>query len=153
MATKLGRMVTNLERLLPKKLLYPLVTWSSKVTWKTKTIISPPPQCLWLPSLSGWWIALRGSFPCYSTLWSRDLAKSLDKLKPFYSTATVPMATKPGRMVTNLEQLLPIMLLYPFVTWSCEITWLVKTIISPLTKCLWPPNLVGWWLTLSGSFQ
>ena len=32
------------------------------------------------------------------------------------------------RMVTNLQVLLPIMLLYPLVMWSCKITWQTKII-------------------------
>ena len=46
--------------------------------------------------------------------------------------------------VTNLEQLLPIMLLYPLVTWPFEITWQTINTISPLPQCLWQPNLAGW---------
>ena len=29
--------------------------------------------------------------------------------------------------------------------------WETKTVLFPIPQCLWPPNLVGWWLTLSGS--
>ena len=29
----------------------------------TKNIISPLPQCLWPPSLTGWWHTMRGSHP------------------------------------------------------------------------------------------
>ena len=38
-------------------------------------------------------------------------------------TTSVLVATKPGRMLTNLEGLkaIPNMLLSPLVTWSCEI--------------------------------
>ena len=42
-------------------------------------------------------------------------------------------------MVTNLEQLLPIMLLYPLVTCYCEITWQIKNISTntvPMTSKL-----------------
>ena len=39
-ATKLGRIVVYLE-LLPIKLLDPLVMWSCKITWQSKTIIPP----------------------------------------------------------------------------------------------------------------
>ena len=53
MTTKLGKMVTYLEGLLPIKLNDALIMWSSKITWKTKTIISPIPQCLWPPNLAG----------------------------------------------------------------------------------------------------
>ena len=48
MATKLGSMVTYLEGNLTIKLYYALITWSCKVTWQTKIIISPLPECLWL---------------------------------------------------------------------------------------------------------
>ena len=62
MATKLGRMVTYLECLPPIKVLIPLVTWSCKISWQTKTIIYPLPQCLWPPNLPVWWLTLRGSY-------------------------------------------------------------------------------------------
>ena len=39
-ATKLARMVTYLEGLLPIKSRDTLITWSCKITWQTKTIIS-----------------------------------------------------------------------------------------------------------------
>ena len=42
-------------------------------------------------------------------------------LKYYISTTTVPMATKLGKLVVCSEGLLPIMLLYPLVKWSCEI--------------------------------
>ena len=43
---KLGRMVAYLDRLHPIKSNDPLITWSCKITWQTKIIISPLPQCL-----------------------------------------------------------------------------------------------------------
>ena len=33
------------------------------------------------------------------------------------------------------------------------ITWQTKIFISPLTKPLWPLNLLGWWLTLRGLYS
>ena len=30
------------------------------------------------------------------------------------------------------------------ITWSFEIMWQTKTIISLLPECLWPPDLAGW---------
>ena len=36
-------------------------------------------------------------------------------------------------------------------TGFCEITWQTKIIIPLLLRCIWPLNLVGWWLTLRGS--
>ena len=38
------------------------------------------------------------------------------------------MHIKLGRMMTNLEGLLPMMLLYSLITWSCEIIWQSKVI-------------------------
>ena len=85
MTTKLGRMVTYFEGLLTIRSLIPLITWCCKVTWQTKTIISPIPQCLWPPNLLGWWLTLSCSDPqSYSTLWSHDSAKSRDKQKLSY---------------------------------------------------------------------
>ena len=60
MATKFGRTVTYLGGLPPIKLLDPSVTWSCKITWQTKIIISALPQCLWSPNLASWWLTLRG---------------------------------------------------------------------------------------------
>ena len=60
MATKLGRMVICLDRLLPIESHGLLIMWSCEITWQTKTI-SPLPQCLWLLKLIGWWYTLRGT--------------------------------------------------------------------------------------------
>ena len=43
-------------------------------------------------------------------------------------TTTVPMVTKPGKLVTCHEGLLPIMILHPLVTCFCKIMWQTKTI-------------------------
>ena len=67
MATKLGRIMTYLERLLARKSHVPLVMWSCKMTRQTKIIISPQPQCLWPRNLSWWWLRLRGSI--FSFTW------------------------------------------------------------------------------------
>ena len=61
------------------------------------------------------------------------------------------MVTKFGRMKTYLEGLLPMKSQDAFIRWSCKITWQTKIIISPIPLCLWPHNLAGCWLTLSGS--
>ena len=64
------------------------------------------------------------------------------------------MATKHGRMVAHLDVLLPIKSHDPLITRSCDITWQAKTIkISSLSQCLWPQNVVGWWLILKGSYN
>ena len=63
------------------KNLYLLVTTSCEITRQTKT--SPLPPCLWPPNLTAWWQTLSGFYPSYSTLWSRGLTRSCDKLKAY----------------------------------------------------------------------
>ena len=153
MATKIGRMVANLEQLLPIMLIYPLVTCLREIEWKVKDIIYPLRQCLPPPDLARWWLILTGFYPkCYSSLWPWGLATSRGKLKPLYLPITVPMNTKLDRMVTNLGWLLTIMLIYPLITWFSKIPWQTKNVICPLPQWLWLLNLAGWWLTLRGSF-
>ena len=57
--TKLGKMVTDSEKLLPIKSHDPLIICSYKITWQTKTIISQRLECLWSPNMVGWWLTLR----------------------------------------------------------------------------------------------
>ena len=60
MATKLGRMVAYFERILTIRSFYVLIMWSCKVTWQTKIIIYPQPECLWLHTWQNdnlpWWV-------------------------------------------------------------------------------------------------
>ena len=83
------------------------------------------------------------SYNCFRHVWpGSDLliwhvTRSHDKIIPFISTTTVPIATKLGRMVTYLEQLSPVKLFDPLVMWSYKITWQTKTIITPLPQCLY----------------
>ena len=107
MATKLGRMVTYLKKLLTIK---------------------------------------------HLVLWSFGLARSRAN-KNHISPTRLPMATKLGRIIRYLIVLLPIKSLYILISWSCEITWQNKSIISPRPQWLWPPNLVEWWITLRGSYH
>ena len=129
MATKLGRMVTNLEQLLAILLLYPLVTWSCKITWQTKNI-SPLKQCLRPPNLARCWRTFRGSYP------SCGLARSCNII----STIMVPMNTKLGKGVTYNQELLPKKSHDHWATLACDITWQTKANLSPLPQCLWPQN-------------
>ena len=63
------------------------------------------------------------------------------------------MATKLGRILTYFGWLPSIKLLDSLTRWSCKISWPTKTIKSQLPQCLWPPNLPGWRLTSSGSYN
>ena len=40
----------------------------------------------------------------------------------------------------------------PWITWPFDIKWQTKNIFPP-PRWLWPPNLPGWWLTLSGFYN
>ena len=60
----------------------------------------------------------------------------------YFSTTKVPMVNKLDSMVAHLDGLLPTKFHNTLTTWSCDITWQAKTIISPLSQCLWPQNLV-----------
>ena len=62
-ATKHGRILTYFEKLLPIELHDPLITWSCRVTWQTKFNISSLPGFLWPPTLAGWGLIFRDSFP------------------------------------------------------------------------------------------
>ena len=77
-------------------------------------------------------------------------SRSRDKLKTYlhYQSA---YGHQTWQDVTYLNELLPIKSRDPLITWSCKITRHTKIIIAPLQQCLWPPNLAGWQLTLTGS--
>ena len=73
--------------------------------------------------------------------WSFEITS---QTKTVVSTTRVPVATKLGSKVTYLDGLLSIKSYDPLIMWSCEVTWQTKSIISPLSQCLWPPNVLGW---------
>ena len=33
-----------------------------RITWQTEIIVYPPPQCLWPPNSTGWWLAIRSFY-------------------------------------------------------------------------------------------
>ena len=83
---------------------------------------------------------------------SRGLVGSHDKLKPLYlhyHNAYGDQTLEDGDLPWKAS-------IYK-VAWTFSLVVLqdhviTKTIISPLSKCLWTPNLAGWWLTLRGSY-
>ena len=52
--------------------------------------------------------------------------------KYLISTTTAPISAKLDRLMTYLDRFLAIKPLDPLITWSCEITWQTRIIISPL---------------------
>ena len=121
MASKIGRIVTYFERLLTIQSFYALITWSCKVTWQTKIIIYPQLECLWLQTsqnddLSCWVPTYKITSPFDHVVLQGHVTKN-----HYISITKVPMATKLGRMMTSIDELLPIMLHDPLITWHCEI--------------------------------
>ena len=35
-----------------------------------------------------------------------------------------------------------------FITWSCEVMWKIKYVMSPLSRDQWPPNMARCWLPM-----
>ena len=54
---------SHLDSLLPIKLYDHIITWFCEITWQTKNIVSPLPQCLWSQKLAGWWLTLSDFYP------------------------------------------------------------------------------------------
>ena len=93
-------------------------------------------------------------------LWSCGLSKSPFKLKPLYlyyhciSTTLLPFLCHQTWHDGSLPWQAPThKATWPFdhVMIACDVTRQTTTIIIQLSLCLWPPNLVGWWHSLSGS--
>lgn len=62
-----------------------MITWSTKVRWQIKYLLSLLPQALWSPNLKVWLHTLRNFYPVsYMTFWLRAAFRSRDKFKTFY---------------------------------------------------------------------
>ena len=134
MATKLGRVVTYLEGLFSIKSYKAFITWPRD---KTKSIVSLLTEQLWPPNLAGWLVTLTA--PTHKVTWPFDhvvLQDHMTNWNYYIFTTTVPMAAKPGRMVTYLKELLAIKSFNALITWSRKVTWQTKFILSPLPECL-----------------
>ena len=97
-----------------------------------------------------------GGFPTVKSYeWCFDRVVLWDhvaKKNHYISIVAVPMTIKYDRMITYCQGLLLISSCDPLVRRFCKIPWQTITIISPLSQCLWPPNLSGWRHTMR-SFQ
>ena len=133
MVTKFCSLVSCLNGVLPIKSHEYLITKSCKITWKTKTVLSPLSQCFMLPPSALW------GYMTYQIL--------------YISACTGPMATKNGKVVTHSERLLPINSYNHLNMFLQEVTWQIKNIKSPLSQWLWLQDLWGWWHTTRISRQ
>ena len=137
MSTKLGRMVTNLQRLLPRILLYPLVACSREIIWQTKNI-STNRMPLTTKLCKGYDVPWED--PTHKVTWPLNhviLQNHVTNWRHYISTTMMPVTTKLGRGATYHEGL-PIKSHAYIITWSCEISWQTK--IVSLRQCLWLPN-------------
>ena len=105
----------------PMKSYNPLIICSFKITWQTKTIIYPLPECLWPPNLEGRWLTLWGSYP-YWVIWSFGYMVLQDHITN-YNHTTMPTKNKLEEMVNYHEVLLNIKSHTSSIKWSCKITW------------------------------
>lgn len=62
-ATRLEKVVTQLEGLLPIKSNDPLLTLNYEITWQNKKVVRQLLQYLWSPNLPEWWLTLRDFLP------------------------------------------------------------------------------------------
>ena len=146
-ATKLSRVGKNDEELPSINSHNPLMTWSCKVMWNIRPVISLLQQGLRQLNLVGWWLTMRSFQPqICTTLWTTWPLINQKHI----STTSIRMATTPGRVVTYNEKL---KVRRPLSMWSCKVTWQSKYIIFPLTQWLWLPILVGWFYIMKSFFR
>ena len=123
MTTKLGKMATYLDEILPIKLHHPTIALSCKIKWQLKVIVSQLPQCLWLPNL-----ASLANLTCNEGLPTMLLHPLVKCFWLYISSGTLFMTTRRGRMVTYLDYFLLINSKDHIITWFCEITCQTKNI-------------------------
>lgn len=144
MTTKLRRVMTYHEGILPIKSHRPLISWPSVIIWHNKIIISPLTLFIWLPNFAGWWLTrwapaikshettitqlckimwqnkiIISQLPQY--LWLSNLAGWWLTIRDSYPQSH--MTHSSGGFASSRDKL--------------------KT--YPLSRRPWPPKLAGWW--------
>ena len=142
MSTKLGRMVTNLQQLLPIILLYLWLCVLERSFDRGKTYLRQHDVCdhqTWQGCAVPW------EDPIHKVTWPLNhmvLQNHVTNQSHYISTTMMPMTTKPGRGATYHEGL-PIKLHGYIITWSCEITDKLKSYIHCHNTC-GNHTLAGW---------
>ena len=154
LTTKIGRIVPYFERLLFINSLNPF--WSRGLTkscemlktylpyhsiydhqtWKGGNLLWGAPSYEVLCLFSH--LAMRGQVTNY-IMWK----------KHYIFTVTVPIAPDIAGLL--LDGLLHIKYCGSWITWSYEIKWQIKNIVSPLPQILWPSSLAEWQVTMRDS--
>ena len=105
--TRLGRVGIYIEEFPSINLHNPLITWSCKITWNTRYVISLLQQGLWPLNFLRWWNTIRTfHLQNYTNLWIRGHLMPHDKLKTLY-----PLTQ--GLLTPNLAGLLHSMRSFP----------------------------------------
>lgn len=76
-------------------------TWSYRIVWQTKKIISLPPQYLWSPKVAQWWYAMIRA-PTHKTTWPFNdvvLWDHMTNYNHYIPTTTMHVATKLDQVV------------------------------------------------------
>ena len=88
---------------------------------------------------------------------SCDYLMPCDNKDLYISTSIKPISMKFGTVVIEGDSypwkwFSPIMLHDPFLMWSCEVTWQIKNVVSPLLLNLRLPQFEGSWFSVNGSY-
>ena len=144
LTTKIDRIVPYFERLLFINSLYPF--WSrvwqktylpyhsiyDHQTWKRGNLLWGAPSYEVLCLLSH----------LCDVKWQITLCEK----KHYIFTVTVPVAPDIAGLLP--DELLHIKYCGSWITWSYEIKWQIKNIVSPLPQILWPSSLAEWQVTM-----
>ena len=137
MVIKLDRMVTYPKELLSVKLHNPLIMCFSTSWDQLKTYIST--EKMSMATKIETIVTYHEVFSSHKFKWPFDhmvLQYHVTNKSNYFSTNKLPEATKFGRMMDSIEQLPPINLSIPLVTWSCRIILQSKAIWCQWSYCL-----------------
>ena len=132
-AAKLGRLGICKEELHSINSHTHLITWSSKIMRNIRFVKSLLHQGLWSSDLARWWLTMRNFHPQLHNLFNTCSLEAMWEIKNI-STTTMPMTTKPDRVVTFNEELPCINSGDPFITWSCKVLLPVKYVMPLLPQ-------------------
>ena len=68
--------------------------------------------------------------------------------KRYITTSTRPFITKFDKEVASDERMLSKKFTYQLITWTHQVTWLLKSVIYLFPQDMWPPKLEECWLVL-----
>ena len=129
MAIKLGRMMSYLDGLVLMKLHVLFIMGSCEI----KFIISPIPQCLWTLKLDSMMTYFKQLPPMKLLIFGHFLETNFSKY---------------GKVVIHRKGLPH---LHSHSLCLREVTWQIKSIISPLSQCLWLQGVSSWCHTSKSS--